>query len=399
MTQPSSAPATEQGAPRERRRLRIAVLNRVFRPTGGGAERYSIALVEQLAARHEIHVFAQQIDHQWPGVSYHQVSTPMTKPRWVNQLWYAVASGWATRHGFDVVHSHENTWHAQVQTVHVLPIKYNLLNGWTGWRRALRWLKIITSPRLLAYLAMERARFSAKNLCSVVVTSPALRSIVAASYPACAAKLTVLTPGVAIPPLEPSKAQARQTLGLPSGARLIGFVGNDYKKKGLDTLLRALMQLAPDVGLVVVGDPSHIPAYEPKAVALGLRERVHFLGHMKDVGLMYRAVDCLAHPTTEDTFAMVVLEAMAHGLPVVVSDERYCGIAGLLTDGLNALVLSAPDQDVELAGQLRSVMENDEVRRHLSEQAVQFAKAYSWRRIAQAQEDIYEACLVPHTNG
>jgi UDP-glucose:(heptosyl)LPS alpha-1,3-glucosyltransferase len=96
---------------------------------------------------------------------------------------------------------------------------------------------------------------------------------------------------------------------------------------------------------------------------------------------------------------MVVLEAMAHGLPVVVSDERYCGIAGLLTDGLNALVLSAPDQDVELAGLLRSVMENDEVRRRLSEQAVQFAKAYSWRRIAQAQEDIYEACLVPHTNG
>ena len=44
------------------KRLRIAVLNRIFRPTGGGAERYSIALVEQLAAQHDIHVFAQQID-------------------------------------------------------------------------------------------------------------------------------------------------------------------------------------------------------------------------------------------------------------------------------------------------------------------------------------------------
>ena len=40
------------------KRLRIAVLNRIFRPTGGGAERYSIALVEQLADRHEIHVFS-----------------------------------------------------------------------------------------------------------------------------------------------------------------------------------------------------------------------------------------------------------------------------------------------------------------------------------------------------
>ena len=71
------------------RRLRIAVLNRVFSPTGGGAERYSIALVEQLAQRHEIHVFAQQIDHHWPGVSYHTVSSPLTRPRWINLLWYA----------------------------------------------------------------------------------------------------------------------------------------------------------------------------------------------------------------------------------------------------------------------------------------------------------------------
>ena len=46
------------------RKLRVAVFNRTFSPTGGGAERYSIALVEQLSARHEVHVFAQVIDHQ-----------------------------------------------------------------------------------------------------------------------------------------------------------------------------------------------------------------------------------------------------------------------------------------------------------------------------------------------
>ncbi len=114
------------------RRLRIAVLNRVFAPTGGGAERYSIALVEQLAQRHDIHVFAQQIDHHWPGVSYHRIPTPFVRPRWVNQLWYAAATWWMTRRGFDLVHSHENTWHGQVQTIHVMPVKYNLLCGRSG---------------------------------------------------------------------------------------------------------------------------------------------------------------------------------------------------------------------------------------------------------------------------
>ena len=58
------------------KRLRIAVLNRIFTSTGGGAERYSIALVEQLAQRHEIHVFAQAINHQWPGLHYHRIAQP-----------------------------------------------------------------------------------------------------------------------------------------------------------------------------------------------------------------------------------------------------------------------------------------------------------------------------------
>ncbi|MDD5472307.1 MAG: glycosyltransferase, partial [Sideroxydans sp.] len=119
----------QSGQQEPARRLRIAVLNRQFSATGGGAERYSMALVAQLAAQHEIHVFAQHIDHDVPGVSYHRVSKLVSRPRWLNQLWYAGVTWWATRRGFDVVHSHENTWHGQVQTVHVLPIKYNLFQG------------------------------------------------------------------------------------------------------------------------------------------------------------------------------------------------------------------------------------------------------------------------------
>ncbi|MBU3740125.1 MAG: glycosyltransferase family 4 protein, partial [Rhodoferax sp.] len=65
------------------RRLRVAVLTRVFAPWGGGAERYAMALVEQLAARHEIHVFAQTVQHQWPGVHYHRIARPFARPRWL----------------------------------------------------------------------------------------------------------------------------------------------------------------------------------------------------------------------------------------------------------------------------------------------------------------------------
>ena len=104
-------------------RQKIAVLSRNFSTTGGGAERYAVAVVEQLAQRHEVHVFTQQVGNRIAGVTYHPVALPLRRPRWINQMYFATATWWATRRGFDVVHSHENSWHGQVQTVHVLPVK------------------------------------------------------------------------------------------------------------------------------------------------------------------------------------------------------------------------------------------------------------------------------------
>lgn len=64
-----------------------------------------------------------------------------------------------------------------------------------------------------------------------------------------------------------------------------------------------------DVVLVVVGDSAQRPHFVQLAAQPGLASRVFFLGALKDVSPAYRASDILVHPTLEDTFAMVVLEA------------------------------------------------------------------------------------------
>lgn len=394
MSPPSLNPAEHPGPARQK--LRIAVLNRTFSSTGGGAERYSIALVEQLSAVHEMHVFAQEIDHQWPGVSYHRVSAPLRKPRWINQLWFATATWWATRRGFDVVHSHENTWHGNVQTVHVLPVKYNLLHGINGWRLLLRWIKIVTSPRLLTYLALERLRYAARPGRQVVVTSGSLQAIMAASYPACKEMVSVITPGITMPAQAVTlalKREARAMLGLPVEARCLLFAGNDYRKKGLQALLEAMVHLPSDVVLAVVGNPAHIPAFRAQAEAFKLGARVLFLGSLKEVGPAYTAVDCLVHPTLEDTFAMVVLEAMAHGLPVVVSGPRYCGISGLLQHGVNAMVLDDPRDADNLAQVIQQVLVQPALHDGLTHGAVEFATHYQWGELALQQEALYLSAL------
>ena len=394
----SSAQNFDENLKDEKKRLRIAVFNRTFSTTGGGAERYSIALVEQLAAHHDIHVFAQEIAHNWPGVTYHRVSMPMRKPRWINQLWFATCTWWSTRSGFDVVHSHENTWHGDVQTVHVLPVKYTLFCELRGWRNVFRWIKIVTSPRLLAYLALERLRFNFRPDKKIVVTSESLQMIVDATYSNCEGMMSVITPGIT-PPLLPltrlRKNRARSLLGLPEDKFCILFVANDYRKKGLKTLLTALSKCPSGFVLAVVGNLSEMPAFNEQVKVLNLAFRVFFLGSLKNVAPAYESADCLAHPTLEDTFAMVVLEAMSYGLPVVVSSSKYCGVASLLKDSENALIIDDPLDPFMLQHALEQVQIQPLLSEKLSKGATAFASCYQWSRLALKQEalymDVYEA--------
>lgn len=380
------------------RRLRIAVLNRIFSSTGGGAERYSIALVEQLAQRHEIHVFAQHINHQWPGVHYHQIAQPLSRPRWINQLWFACASWWQTRKGFDVVHSHELVWHGQVQTVHVVPVRYSLLHGRAGLARVLRWLKIATSLRLLAYLALERARYAVEDGRVITLASSSQRTSMTEAYPKALAACQIVPPGVAVVPGQTSIAQrqaARLQLGLPAHGRCVLFVGNDFRKKGLPTLLAALAQLPADIFLAVVGNPAQQAFVESELQSSGQRERVYFLGALSGVDAAYRAADCLAHPTREDTFAMVVLEALSYSVPTVVSNVPYCGISAELHDDQEALLLSDPCDAGALAHALHRALTDTALIARLREQGQAFARRHLWTEIAQQQENIYQRIAKP----
>lgn len=376
-------------------RLRIAVLSRNFSVTGGGAERYSISVVEQLAKQHEVHVFAQTISHDFPGVTYHQVPKPMERPRWINQLYFAWKTWRATRTGFDIIHSHENTWHGSVQTVHVLPVKHTLFAGKQGLALALRWLKVLTSPRLLAYLWLESMRLKPQKGKVIVVTSLVLKGIVSAAYPESEKSLRVVTPGIEIvraPISVEAKKHARQSLGLPIDGPLVLFVGNDMQKKGLPTLIQAMQRLS-ELHLAVVGSGAHDVAMNTIALAKGVASRIHFLGKISDVNIAYDSADCLAHPTYEDTYAMVVLEAMARGLPVVVSGSRYCGISMELSDGQNAILIDDPADVKAWTDALENLILGKPLALELSAGGRAFAKSRTWEHAATKYENLMREVL------
>ena len=375
--------------------MRIAFLSRHFNPQGGGAERYSVAVAEELAQRHEVHVFAQTFGSSLPnGWTPHKIPGPLRRPRWVNQLWFALATAWLTRRGFDVVYSHEHSWHGNVQCFHVLPIRYSLLKNRHSWRKVLRIFKIITSPRLLAYWWLEGARLKgvANGQRAVLAVSEPLRRTLEQTYPAAQGHVRVITPGVSVhaPKSAQDQSSARLALGLPLDARLALLVANDPVRKGLKTLIHALGLLPPDWKLVIAG---HIPAasaYCALAEDAGVLERLLFLGPQKDLRWAYHAADVLAHPTLEDTYGMVVLEAMANGLPVVVSDLPYCGISAELSHGSQALVLQDPTDAQELAQALQTLVDQPERMQQLAVLGHAWAGQKTWSQCARAHEAVFE---------
>jgi UDP-glucose:(heptosyl)LPS alpha-1,3-glucosyltransferase len=212
------------------------------------------------------------------------------------------------------------------------------------------------------------------------------------NYPNTSSMLKMLSPGVLeVSGLasETDKRSARQMLVLPLSGPVILFVANDYRKKGLGGLLLALSKLSENVVLAVVGNPVQLSEFRAVVQELGLVSRVFFLGSMIDMTTVYRAADFLVHPTQEDTFAMVVLEAMAHGLPVVVTGLPYCGISGLLTDGINALIVDRPDNLALLTAKIDSLLSSESLRHDLGSAAIEFVQQHLWSQVAQKQEQIY----------
>lgn len=372
------------------KRLRIAVLTRNFSRTAGGAESYAISIAQELSLRHHVHVFCQETDRPVHAAAYHLIARPCRRPRWINQIFYAVATWWQTRHGFDVVHSHEHVFHGQIQTLHVQPVAHGVWGERQGWRKALRWLSVLTSPRRLTYLALEAARTKPIAGRQLVFASAPLLDRFKLSYPGIQAISHIIEPGVALPDSPADRQACRQQLGWAAQAHWLLFVANDYQRKGLDAVLQALSQLPDAVQLAVVGQARQQPLYASKARAWGVADRVTFFGPRQDIEVFMTAADVLVHPTWEDSFGMVVLEAMAAGLPVIVSCAPYCGLSADLRHLQEAWLLDDPGDSSQLATALQTLLKDAALRQHLGASSLGQARSRTWSSAALKYEKIMQ---------
>ena len=374
----------------QKKRLRIAVLARIFSTSAGGAERYCASLVKHLAPQHEIHVFAQDIRTQYPQVVFHQVPLFCRRPRWLNQIAFATYTWWQTRKGFDVVHSHENTWHGDVQTIHVLPFSYSWLVNRHGISLFLKTLQLITSPRLLTYWVLEKLRMQHQPGRFLVAVSEPVKTVLNKDLKLKMEHIHVISPGIEATHVHSSteKMQARLDLGLPMQGKCLLWVGNNAIKKGLPTLLEAIAQLPKDIFLVIVGSATPENKWRSQVATLELEDRIYFKGVLDDMTLAYTAADLLVHPSLEDTFGMVVLEAMSHAVPAIVSSAKYCGISAELPHLNNSSILQDPLDAKALEKAIEHSLDSNTYEA-MSQQAIAWAGTQDWHHLALTQEALY----------
>jgi glycosyltransferase involved in cell wall biosynthesis len=177
----------------------------------------------------------------------------------------------------------------------------------------------------------------------------------------------------------------RQSFGLSPETTLALFVGDiRTPRKNLDTVLRAIRQV-PDLSLIVAGAVERSP-YPALARELGLDQRVHFLGQVKTIDLLMRSVDMFVLPSRYEAHPLVLLEAMASGLPCIVSGTFAAGefIGG------GGFILDDPDDDKALAAYMRTLAADPALRSSMGAAGRRRALEMQWSTMADQYLRIFE---------
>ncbi len=386
---------TEDNSPPQRKKLKIAVLVRNFVITGG-AERYAFQVSRRLSREHEVHVFCQTWDEALTaGLTIHRVPRPWRKPTFANQLFFSWYCRRAVDDSFDIVYSHERVTRFDVLSIHCHCYR-GFLTRSRGWRKVLRWLGELTSPRGLAYLWLEKRQYGDQPGRLLVADSRMVADDVFENYRLPAERIKVAYPGVDLEEIDRALAHAdrpalRSGYGLTDSDCALLFVGTEFRRKGLDTLLKALARPATGDTRLLVAGSGDIPAYRQQAEQLGVADRVTFLCRVADIYPLYILADVFVLPTLADPCPIAPLEAMTCGTATIMSATPWCGTAEHVHND-EAVILKDPRDPEEIAAAIGRLC-NPEVRAEYARKSRELGRTLGWDHTTAITQSAFDQIL------
>jgi UDP-glucose:(heptosyl)LPS alpha-1,3-glucosyltransferase len=369
------------------RRLKIAFVVHDYHRAGGHS-RYVAELATRFSKDHDVHVFANRIE---PGgdtrIHFHRV------PAWranafTTVLTFVLPVTLQIGRGFDIIHSQGFCgFRGNIFTAHICNRAWHValqrLEGGTTFRESI----FNTMGTGLEYMLYRFGHGSQV----IAISNRVARDLVTCYQ--CPLPITVIHHGVDLDVFTPEirkrwRREMRAEYGLSDDEFAFLYVGD--LRKGAGRCIQALAQ--NDRGKLLFVSRSRTSGYERMVKDVGLTpDRVLFLGATDHIERSYAAADAFLLPTPYDAFAMVVSEAMACGLPVVVS--REAGASELIEHGLNGLLLNDVSSVPELAGHMRSLFEDRAFATRLGCAARSSVESMSWDAVAGQTMEVYRQLL------
>jgi glycosyltransferase involved in cell wall biosynthesis len=292
-------------------------------------------------------------------------------------------------HGVDVVHSHN--WGTLVETsiarrwagtpVHVHAERGTLLGELDvrGWRRRVR------------AMAM---RWTLRRVDAVVSNAQSIAERIQAACGFPAERVVLIPNGVKAPRVDDvreSGAKLRRQWSIPQEAFVVGSVGRLVPVKGFATAIDSIARLPAagrEIHLVLVGDGPQREALATQAAASGVSHRVHLIGWRNDIGDCLAAMDCYLNSSVSEGMSQSILEAMAIGLPMVVTDV---GDNAILVNGDRPCGTVVPPNDpAAMSGALTELLQAPAHREMFAENSwARYRRCYTVGVMVRAYEEFY----------
>lgn len=374
--------------------MNVGLVIERFDPRRGGAEQWTWQFAQRLIERgHQVHVTARSFtapEHRL-AVCEEPIDAPQSRIEFA-----AAAERRLRRLGLDVVHDMGVGWYCDVFQPHGgsrrAAFEQNLLLL-PRWLRPLKRRAAHALPRYREFEELVARQYADDGRLLVALSQMVARHF-RLLHGVGSRRIRVIYNGVDVSRFTPERRETereavRAHLGVSDDEVLLLIVAHNYRLKGVPALIEATGRLVREgwpVRLAIAGG-RHPERYARLARRRGASAATLWLGPVDDAAPFYAAADVYVQPTLYDPCSLVVLEALASGLPVITS--RFNGAGELLTPGSEGELLDDPQDAAELVERLRPLF-NATRRERMGQAARQLALEHSLERNCDEMLALYE---------
>ncbi|HEY0236860.1 MAG TPA: glycosyltransferase family 4 protein [Afipia sp.] len=380
--------------------MKIALITYNADPARGGAERYTVDLARALAGRgYDVALLhaTSATGEKFPGVTYiHAKAGGLSRAGRHGNFLHAIDRRLEAEH-FDIVHAMLPVHRCDIYQPHAgfafEAFASAHLTRKSGLAHRMSRLGNRLNPKRRLYADVEHNLLTSIPAPTVICLSKTMKREAVSHFHFDPENLTVIPNAVDLKRYDPAAhpqagTEFRAKFGIMPAKKIGLFLGQDFVRKGLAETLHAMAGLNdPSFVLLVAGRDDPAP-FKRLAGTLGVSQNVIFAGATGDPYPFYAAADVVLFPSRFDPFGLVPAEAVAMGVPPIVSS--HAGVSELLDHDHNALIVEEPSQIGSLAAAMRYALE-PATHERLARGCMKTRVEFSYEKHLNAVIDLYAA--------